>query len=432
MTRLRVAALLLTTAGALSGCAAKLTAAAPAVATRPAMKMTQTDFVIRVVNYSCQTVGCVNVGQRNANLGTPGVRKTIRDMCYQHMNADSSFERAPMTMSCFDKATMSVGDPGLSQIWSECQALNEGHIGFADQCYHQALTELVNQGADHQILAMIPGALTEQPAAAPVAAAPVAPPAPREIGPSCLEWASIVTKCDPDRAPEQVAMITRFSEQVCAAQLPKFKRSRAACLGGAPAPGRGAARAGASGVFLSAAAIEARLSSGLLVTEVVKGSGPHRAGLRAGDVIASVNGTPASLAGWSRAHAAAGLGGTLRVTVKHNGKTEDLEWTVAKCDHESCACGRDGLCSRPGDAPPRQSMSLLMKGAQVEDALEGAGRAAGLQAGDEILRINEIPVRDVQSVIEIVGQLELGAVANVAYARGGKESKVAVKLAAAP
>jgi S1-C subfamily serine protease len=90
------------------------------------------------------------------------------------------------------------------------------------------------------------------------------------------------------------------------------------------------------------------------------------------------------------------------------------------------------LCSRKGDALPRQTMGLLIKENRVEQALEGPGAAAGLQAGDEILRINEIPVRDVQSVVEIVAQLELGATANVVYARAGKEAKVAVKLAATP
>jgi hypothetical protein len=422
--------MLMALATALGGCAPQLTSAAPAVPTRPQQKMTQTDFVLRVVNYSCQIPLCNEVGHRNANLGSPGVRQTINQMCWRHMQADAAFERAPMTTECFERATMSVGDPGLSAIWGQCKALNEGHAGFAASCFSSALSELVQQGADVPITAMIPGALTDAPVTA--AAPPVTPQAPKEIAPSCAEWADVVRKCEPpEKVAEEVRMIARFPEATCVAQLPRFKQSRSACLARAGAAPVSDAPAPAAGrVFVSATVVDARLANGLLVTAVVAGTGPHRAGLRVGDVVTAVNGAPASVAGWSRAHADAGLGGTLRATIKHNGKTEELEWTIAKCDAASCACGADGLCTRPGDAPPRQSLALILAGNRVQDALEGPGRAAGLAAGDEILRINEIPVRDVQSILEIVGQLELGATATVSYARAGKEAKATVKLPA--
>jgi membrane-associated protease RseP (regulator of RpoE activity) len=438
MTRLPSAAVLSLTVGALAGCVTLQHASiTPAVSTRPSMKMTQTDFVIRVVNYSCEHSGCVNVGQRNANLGTPGVRETIRDMCNQHTALVDNPETCQAESRCYDRATMSVGDPGIAAIWAECIRLNPTGY-FRLGCYSRALRDLVAQGADVPIMSMIPGALTDQPAATAPAVA-VAPGAP---GPLCTEYAAVAIACasKPEEGQAQARLIRNLAERSCAEQLPKFRRSRGACAASVPssaplataASGTAPSAGGGPNILLAAQVSEARMSHGLLVTALVKGSSAHKAGLRPGDLITAVNGEPASVASWQKGHRAAGLGGTLRVTLKHNGQTEDLEWTVAKCDHPSCDCRYNSLCAREGDAGPRQWTGLLLDVNRVAEVLDGPGRAAGLQKGDEVLRINEIPVRDGWSVLEIVGQLEAGAVANVVYARGGKETKAAVKLAPPP
>jgi hypothetical protein len=433
-----------------AGCVStKFVSSTPAAASRPGARMTQTDFLVRVVNYSCQISGCTDVGQRNANLGSPGVRQTILDMCWVHMQQDSASDRGPQTKTCFDRATMSIGDPGLSQVWSDCVGANNAN-GWEVQCYSAALSELVEQGKDFPITALIPGALTDT-GVAGVAEAPGAGPAggtpgpavaiPAGTAPSCAEWLRLLPQCDGDLAIRQVPVVAKLPEADCAKHLPMIRTQMTECakshaklndLKLPPSAPTGEAK-GPTGerLLVSAGGIDARLSTGMLVVELVRGSGAYNAGLRPGDVVTMVNGQTATVNEWAKAHQATGLGGTLKATVKQGKKLQDIEWTVAKCDDPSCQC-TGKMCTRKGDTFPRQITGMRLAGTRVEEVLDGPARAAGIQVGDMIVSVNEIPLRDVYSMIEIVGQLQAGSVVNVVFSRAGKEEKTSLKLIPAP
>ena len=183
----------------------------------------------------------------------------------------------------------------------------------------------------------------------------------------------------------------------------------------------------ATGPMLGAALTEARMTTGMLVTDVAKGPGAYTGGLRVGDIITAIDEIPLkSMDEWVKAHTTVGVNGTMHVTVLRGGSAKKLEWKIPACDDEACKCFAEKVCYVSGGTSARARIGVRLDGRQVKELPAGPAKDAGILVGDEILRINDIPVKDIQSLMEIFGQLGPGTEAKVVILRGGIEQTIAL------
>ena len=152
---------------------------------------------------------------------------------------------------------------------------------------------------------------------------------------------------------------------------------------------------------------------GALVASVEKGSPADKAGLKAGDVIRSVNGTPIVASG--DLPAAIGLskpGDKVQLQVVRQGKTEDVTASLAAFndkvakgddDQQGAQQGRLGLALRPLDRDEQREVGSA--GLLVED-VAGAAARAGVQPGDVVLAVNGTPAKSVEQVKSVVSKAD--------------------------
>lgn len=152
---------------------------------------------------------------------------------------------------------------------------------------------------------------------------------------------------------------------------------------------------------------------GALVTSVDKGSPADRAGLKAGDVIRTINGQAIGASSELPAIIGQDLpGDKVKLDVWRDGKSLQVEPTladasdkglsVASARTDSGAPGRLGLSVRPLE-PQEKHATGLSSGLVIEDA-SGAAADAGVQAGDVLLAVNGTPARSVDQVRELVAK----------------------------
>ena len=145
---------------------------------------------------------------------------------------------------------------------------------------------------------------------------------------------------------------------------------------------------------------------GALVSSVEKGSPADKAGLMSGDVIQQVNGKPIVSSG--DLPAVIGLatpGDTVTLVVWRQGASKELSAKLANADDksaqvvskkEAAAQGKLGLALRPLQ-PDEQQEAGTDSGLVVQQA-SGPAAQAGVQAGDVLLSINGIPVKNIEQV----------------------------------
>lgn len=145
---------------------------------------------------------------------------------------------------------------------------------------------------------------------------------------------------------------------------------------------------------------------GALVSSVEKGSPAEKAGLMSGDVIRQVNGQPIVSSG--DLPAVIGLatpGDTVTLGVWRQGASKELSAKLANADDKSAqvaskkeatAQGKLGLALRPLQ-PDEQQEAGTDSGLVVQQA-SGPAAMAGVQAGDVLLSINGIPVKNIEQV----------------------------------
>ncbi len=151
---------------------------------------------------------------------------------------------------------------------------------------------------------------------------------------------------------------------------------------------------------------------GALVSSVEKGSPANKAGLQSGDVIQQVNGQPIVSSG--DLPAVIGLaspGDTVKLGVWRQGASKALSATLANADDkaaqvaskkEATAQGKLGLALRPLQ-PDEQQQVGVDSGLVVQQA-SGPAAMAGVQAGDVLLSINGISVKNIDQVRATVAQ----------------------------
>ncbi|MCL4492756.1 MAG: DegQ family serine endoprotease [Nitrospirae bacterium] len=154
---------------------------------------------------------------------------------------------------------------------------------------------------------------------------------------------------------------------------------------------------------------------GALVGDVVPGGPAEAAGIKRGDIIVSFDGRDIkNMPDLSRMVAAAPIGKTVAVKVIRSGKEVGLKVTVTELTEDKVASqgrqkeGRLGLAV--DTISPRWMDKFRLKTRTgvvvVGIAPDGAAAEAGIQPGDIILEVNNMPVRNMNDYREAMGKIE--------------------------
>ncbi|WP_309681742.1 Do family serine endopeptidase [Polaromonas sp.] len=153
---------------------------------------------------------------------------------------------------------------------------------------------------------------------------------------------------------------------------------------------------------------------GALVSTVEKGSPADQAGLQAGDVIRQVDGRPIVSSGDLPAVIAmAAPGDTVKLEVWRQGASRELTARLGNAgdksakvasNADSSSHGKLGLALRPLQ-PDEQQEAGVASGLLVQQA-SGPAALAGVQAGDVLISVNGVPVKNIEQVRASVAKSE--------------------------
>jgi len=151
-----------------------------------------------------------------------------------------------------------------------------------------------------------------------------------------------------------------------------------------------------------------RSAKGALISSVMRGSPADKAGIRQGDVVVGFNGgdvkDPAQL---QRLVAEAGVGKSVKVTVFRDGRTIDLNMTLASAESAPQARQGGGVERQQGQADP---LGLAVDDADgdgvviVDLARGGVAAEAGMRRGDVIVSINRKRIANTADYQRIINQ----------------------------
>ena len=171
---------------------------------------------------------------------------------------------------------------------------------------------------------------------------------------------------------------------------------------------------------------------GALVSQIEPGGAAARAGIKAGDVIVAVNGTPIAHAEeLARNVARNPPGSVIDVTVVRDKHRQNVKATLDNMpDDPTPASGRPGL-----GVTPEKAQATGKLGVQVSDAQGGGAQieeidndlVRDLTPGDIIVEINGTPVKDAASLRLAAARLKGGSTALLKVRRGK-----AIQFAAVP
>jgi len=175
---------------------------------------------------------------------------------------------------------------------------------------------------------------------------------------------------------------------------------------------------------------------GALIANVERGGPADKAGLKAGDVVRSMNGK--KVVSSIDLPAMVGLikpGSTVKLEVWRQGKlialdaklgnlSDKVAAVAATSDRAEQASSRLGLSLRPLD-PNERRESGIANGLLIEDA-GGAAQSAGVQPGDVLLSVNGYAVSNIDQVRQVVGKS--GKSVALLIQRGGDTIFIPVRL----
>lgn len=138
---------------------------------------------------------------------------------------------------------------------------------------------------------------------------------------------------------------------------------------------------------------------GALVVKVEQGGPAEKAGLQPGDIVLSLSGQPVqNSADLARLVAGVKPGTTVTAEVWRKGGNVPIKITTVELAAPSPAAGSGAkLAAKAGlylsEIPAMQRRSLGIEGGVLVHRAEGAALRAGIQPGDLILRLNDVPVQ---------------------------------------
>ncbi len=164
---------------------------------------------------------------------------------------------------------------------------------------------------------------------------------------------------------------------------------------------------------------------GVLVTEAFEGDPAEKAGIRARDIITSVNGRPVEdTRDLTRLIAGLSVGQKAAVKVLRNGRRETFEVTIARREEEKILSRKgedrkkeENLGIRVSEISPEiaRRYSISEKdGVMVMDVESGSkAEAAGLMAGDIVKEINHETIGSVEDFGRIIDEVDEGEPINL-------------------
>ncbi|MFA6971217.1 MAG: DegQ family serine endoprotease [Gallionella sp.] len=182
--------------------------------------------------------------------------------------------------------------------------------------------------------------------------------------------------------------------------------------------------------------------SGALISSVEKGGPADKAGIEASDVILKFDGKVVkSSADLPRIVAAYTPGSKVMVELWRKGAAKQVTVVVARMPEDGkLAQTVKGLANEAAKMVQRLGIALrelsreqLLElqsnsGLLVEEVKGEAARAAGLQRGDVLLAIGNIPLQSLNQLIEIIRQVPKGRNVALLVRRGDSATYVAIKL----
>ena len=177
---------------------------------------------------------------------------------------------------------------------------------------------------------------------------------------------------------------------------------------------------------------------GVLVTQTYEGDPADKAGIKEGDIIVEVDGTPISSSReLSRTVAEAGVGNAMRITLLRDGREKKVKVTLAKRPDTEPTMARSespsddlGLRVRAIDPEIAERLGLEedTKGVVVTGVASGSTAAeAGIREGDVVIEINRKPVDTLEDYREQLRRIDEGDTVQMLLRRGGG-GLVAVKF----
>ncbi len=181
-------------------------------------------------------------------------------------------------------------------------------------------------------------------------------------------------------------------------------------------------------------------AQGALVARVEPGSPAEKAGIEAGDIITSFNGTTIEKSGdLPRLVGNTKPGSKSTLTVLRKGAKRDLQVTVAEMEAEQTAKKEEkkpkqeqtvnALGLAVADLTEAQKRELKLDGGVIVELADGPAGRAGLQQGDVIVRLNNTDIKDAKQFNSLVAKLDTKKNALLLVRRGESSQFVPVRPA---
>ena len=181
-------------------------------------------------------------------------------------------------------------------------------------------------------------------------------------------------------------------------------------------------------------------AAGALVNSVEKGGPAERAGIEASDVILKFDGKNiASSSDLPRIVAQSRPGSKVTAQIWRKGASRDVAITVGEMPEEKIAQRPGRRESKPGNVVARLGLTLseltvdqrkelgLSGGLLVEDA-QGTAAKAGIRRGDVLMAINNLDVKSVEQLTQLLGQFEKARSVALLIRRGDAALYVPLRL----
>jgi serine protease Do/serine protease DegQ len=191
----------------------------------------------------------------------------------------------------------------------------------------------------------------------------------------------------------------------------------------------GEVRRGQLGIYIQdvtpdlADALNLRRHTGALVAQVIHGSAAEKAGLKAGDVILSVNGGPVRNA--SQLRNAIGMlrvGAKVRLQVMRDGDKKEFTATISEpqqAQAEGEAFSNRLAGASLGAIQPTHPLAGRVEGVEVLEVERGSSAwRSGLRPGDIIVSVNREPVRKLEDMARATEGKENGLLLNIRRGEG--------------